>query len=151
MISAPQRRILYVDDDEDCRVMLSALLKLALIDAKTVGTATQALSSIKKERFDLYLLDSRLPDVDGFELCRRMRDFDPHTPILFFSGAAQDADRRRAISAGASAYVIKPEIDTLFETIMKFFSEPENLPARVLSFRPKPTFAAPFSFEPTAA
>jgi DNA-binding response OmpR family regulator len=54
------------------------------------------------------LLDSRLPDLDGFDLCRRMRDFDD-TPILFFSGAAYETDKKRGIEAGANAYVIKPD------------------------------------------
>jgi DNA-binding response OmpR family regulator len=44
-----------------------------------------------------------LPDLDGFELCRRMRAFDPHTPILFFSGAAYEADKKRGIEAGSLA------------------------------------------------
>ena len=65
-------RVLCVDDDEDSRVMLTTLLKLALIEAKAVGTGAEALSSIQAEPFDLYMLDSRLPDVDGFELCRRL-------------------------------------------------------------------------------
>ena len=88
-------KVLCVDDDEDSRVMLTTLLKLALIDAKAVGTGAEALSSIRAEHFDLYLLDAWLPDLDGFELCRRMRDFDPDTPILFFSGAAYEADKKR--------------------------------------------------------
>ncbi len=82
MLSDPRPRVLCVDDDEDSRVMLTTLLRVALIEAKAVGTAAQALSLIQTERFDLYLLDSRLPDLNGFELCRRMRAFDLHTPIL---------------------------------------------------------------------
>ena len=83
MLSNPRPRVLCVDDDEDSRVMLITLLRLALIEAKAVGTAAQALSFIETERFDLYLLDARLPDLDGFELCRRMQAFDPHTRRFF--------------------------------------------------------------------
>jgi len=104
--------------------MLSTLLSFSRIDAKAVGTAAQALSLIQAERFDLYLLDSSLPDLDGFELCRRMRDFDPHTPILFFSGAAYDVDKKKGIEAGANAYVIKPDLDGLVGSISQFFSYP---------------------------
>src|SRR5688572_11123661 len=68
--SNPQPRVLYVDDNEDSREMLGLLLQMAFIEAKAVGTAAEALSSIETERFDLYLLDSKLPDLDGFELCR---------------------------------------------------------------------------------
>ena len=86
-----------------------ALLKFSLIETSTVGTAAQALSLIQTERFDLYLLDTSLPDLDGFELCRRMRARDPHTPVLFYSGAAYDSDKKRGIEAGAIAYLTKPD------------------------------------------
>jgi DNA-binding response OmpR family regulator len=92
--STPQPRVLYVDDNEDSREMLGLLLRMAFIEAKAVGTAAEALSSIQAERFDLYLLDSQLPDLDGFELCRQVRDLDAHTPILFFSGAAYETDKK---------------------------------------------------------
>lgn len=129
MPSNPRPRVLCVDDDEDSRVMLSTLFSLALIEAEAVGTAAEALSSIQTERFELYMLDSRLPDLDGFELCRRMRDFDPITPILFFSGAAHEVDRRRAIDAGADAYVIKPDLAGLLDSILQFVSHPQSVTA----------------------
>ena len=128
MLSIPRLRALCVDDDEDTRVMLSTLLKFALIEAKAVGTAAQALSSIEAERFDLYLLDSRLPEIDGFELCRRLRDFDPHTPILFFSGAAYEADKKKGIEAGADSYVTKPDIHGLVRSIKQFMSHVAERP-----------------------
>lgn len=122
MKPTPRPRVLCVDHDEDSREMLSTLLKISRIEAKAVGTAAQALSLMQEERFDLYLLEAWLPDVDGFELCRRMRNFDQHTPILFFSGAAYDADRKKGIQAGANAYVIKPDVDSLVGSITQFVS-----------------------------
>ena len=151
MLSNPRPRVLCVDDDEDSRVMLGTLLKLALIEAKAVGTAAQALSSIQAERFDLYLLDSWLPDLDGFELCRRMRIFDPHTPILFFSGAAYEADKKRGIEAGANAYVIKPDLEGLLGSITQFVPHAASTPAKVIPFERKMSFSTPFSFGPAAA
>ncbi len=151
MLFNSRPRVLCVDDDEDSRVMLITLLRLALIEAKAVGTAAQALSSIQAERFDLYLLDSRLPDLDGFELCRRMRDFDPHTPILFFSGAAYEADKKRGIEAGANAYVIKPDVDGLVGSIRQLVCDAENATAKIIPFEPKTSFSPPFAFEPAAA
>jgi DNA-binding response OmpR family regulator len=144
-------RILCVDDDEDSRVMLTTLLKLALIDAKAVGTGAQALSSIRREHFDLYMLDARLPDVDGFELCRRMRDFDPDTPILFFSGAAFETDKKKGIEAGANAYVIKPDLDGLVSNIKQFASQPVSPMARIIPFKRKTSRSSAFTFEPAAA
>ena len=151
MPSNPLTRVLCVDDDEDTRVMLITLLRHELIEAKAVGTAVQAMSSIQTERFDLYLLDSRLPDLDGFDLCRRIRDFDPGTPILFFSGAAYEADKKRGIEAGANAYVIKPDLDGLLGSIKQFVSHAESATAKIIPFGQKVSFFPPFTFEPAAA
>jgi DNA-binding response OmpR family regulator len=102
--------------------MLVALLGLAFVEAKAVGTATQALSLIQAEDFDLYMLDGWLPEMDGFELCRRMRALSPRTPIVFFSGAGYEADKKKAVQAGANAYVTKPDIYALVESIRQLTS-----------------------------
>jgi two-component system response regulator VicR len=140
-------RVLCVDDDEDSRVMLVTLLKHAFIEAKAVGTAAQALSLIQAEHFDLYMLDGWLPKIDGFELCRRLRAFDPYIPILFFSGAAYEADKKKGIEAGADDYVIKPDISGLVRSIKQFMSRDVQQPvgreirpwAEVLSVLPPST------------
>jgi DNA-binding response OmpR family regulator len=121
--------------------MLIALLRHSLIEAKAVGTAAQALALMQTERFDLYLLDARLPDVDGFELCRQMRNSDPHTPILFFSGAAYEADKVRGIEAGANAYVVKPDIAGLVGSITRFVSPSAHNVTEVI--RPSYNVASP--------
>lgn len=122
MLLHPPPRVLCVDDDEDAREMLSELLKFSLIETRAVGTAAQALSLIQTEHFDLFLLDAWLPDLDGVELCRRMRVLNPHTPVLFYSGAAFDDDKKRAIDAGANAYVTKPDVDGLLGSVKELVS-----------------------------
>lgn len=119
-------RVLYVDDDEDSREMLCLLLRSSRIEVEAVSTAAEALSSIQLEHFDLYLLDSWLPDLDGFELCRRMRHVDTHTPILFFSGAGYETDKQRAIEAGANTYVIKPDVVGLLESVTHFIPQAQS-------------------------
>ena len=151
MLPKARLRVLCVDDDEDSRVMLTELLKLAFIEAKAVGTGAQALSSIQAEPFDLYMLDSRLPDVDGFELCRRLRAIDPRTPILFFSGGAFEADRRKGIAAGANAYVVKPDVDSLMSNIKQFVSQSESPSAKIIPFVRKTRRPSSFTLEPAAA
>ena len=116
-------RVLYVDDDEDSREMLCLLLRSSRIEVEAVSTAAQALSSIQKEHFDLYLLDAWLPDLDGFELCLRIRQRLPYTPILFFSGAGYETDKQRAIEAGANTYVIKPDLSGLLESVTHFIPQ----------------------------
>lgn len=123
MLSITRPRVLCVDDDEDSRIMLVTLLRLAFIEAKAVGTAAQALSLIQAEHFDLYTLEGWLPEIDGFELCRRMRAFHPSTPIVFFSGAAYETDKKKGVEAGADAYVTKPNIYALVESIKQLTSD----------------------------
>jgi DNA-binding response OmpR family regulator len=151
MLTNARPRILCVDDDEDSRVMLTTFLRLALIEAKAVGTAAQALSSIQAEPFDLYLLDSRLPGVDGFELCRQLRAINPHTPILFFSGEAFETDRKKGIEAGANAYVIKPDFDSLVRSIKQFASPAESPTGKIIPFIRKTSRFSSRTFEPAAA
>lgn len=110
-------RVLCVDDDLDACEMLSALLKSHRIEVTCAQSATEAWPLIKAECFDLYLLDAWLPNLDGFEFCRQIRAFDPDTPILFYSGAAYDVDKLKGIAAGANAYVAKPDVEGLIETI----------------------------------
>lgn len=125
MLSKPQARVLYVDYHDDSREMLKALLSISQIDVTAVASAESALSLIEAERFDIYLLDSWLADTDGFELCRLMRESKPDTPVLFFSGAAYEVDKRRGMEAGASAYLCKPDLDGLIGSINQFVSHPE--------------------------
>lgn len=131
--------------------MLSTALRFWRIEARAVATAKEALSLIQAECFDLYLLDARLPDLSGFELCRRMRDFDPHTPILFFSGAPFEADKKRGMAAGANDYVTKPNMDVLLRTIPYYVTRAEVTTAKIIPFRQKTSFPPSFTFEPEAA
>ncbi len=117
MPSDTPSRVLCVDDDEDACEMLSLLLKAYGVDATCVRSAAEAWPMIKAEWFDLYMLDGWLPKVDGFEFCRQIRESDPNTPILFYSGAAYEADKRKGIAAGANAYIVKPNLDGLIETM----------------------------------
>jgi DNA-binding response OmpR family regulator len=109
-------QVLCVDDDEDACEMLRVLLKSQNIEVTCAGSAAEAWLKIKAQSFDLYLLDGWLPKVDGFQFCQEIRESDSHTPILFYSGAAYDADKQQGFAAGANAYVTKPDIEGLIET-----------------------------------
>jgi DNA-binding response OmpR family regulator len=107
--------------------MLTVLLKYSNIDATCVESAEEAWELMKVDNFGLYLLDSWLPGLDGFELCRQIREVDPHTPILFYSAAAYDTDKRKGIEAGANAYLTKPEVHVLVQTILSQIATAETL------------------------
>jgi DNA-binding response OmpR family regulator len=112
-----KRRILCVDDDEDTCFMLTNLLGQENYEAKSVKSVSEALKLARNESFNLYILDEWFPKDAGLGLCRKIREFDPHTPIIFYSGAAFESDREEALYAGAQAFVAKPLIEKLLETV----------------------------------
>ena len=103
-----KRRVLYVEDHEDTRELITIVLRQRDFEVSNARTVDGGVKLASEERFDLYLLDSWLPDGSGLDLCLRIRKFDQATPILFYSAAAFEADRNMALSVGAQAYLIKP-------------------------------------------
>ena len=99
--------VLLVDDHQDTRAMLELLLDEWGYRATIVATATEGLKHLLDHSFDLIILDNWLPDLDGIELCRQIREFNRVTPIVFFSAAAMGSEDRAALAAGANAYVYK--------------------------------------------
>jgi DNA-binding response OmpR family regulator len=100
--------ILYIEDHEDTRDLVKLILEGQDYDVATSATIANALTLAKSQRFDLYLLDSRLPDGTGLDFCRQLRGFDSLTPILFYSAAAYEVDRQSALDCGAQGYLTKP-------------------------------------------
>ena len=102
-----KNRILYIEDHDDTREMVSLVLVQSGFDVITGSTIEAGVQLAGARTFDLYLLDSWLPDGSGLDLCKRIREFDPHTPILFYSAAAYEVDREMALESGAQAYLVK--------------------------------------------
>jgi two-component system, OmpR family, KDP operon response regulator KdpE len=105
-------RILYVDDHEDTRFLLKSLLEASGYDLTTAATAGEGLRLARAGGFDLFLFDYKFGDGTGRELCEGVREFDPVTPILFFSGS-HPALQQEALSCGAQGFVLKPDFDAL--------------------------------------
>src|SRR6185503_17420377 len=108
MYSQNTPRVLYVEDHEDTRELVTLVLEQKSYEIVTGSTIQNGVELARSQQFDLYLLDSWLPDGSGLELCRMIREFDKATPILFYSAAAYEIDRVEAIKSGAQAYLIKP-------------------------------------------
>jgi len=101
-----KKRILMVEDHEDAwETAALSLEEYTLIYARNFS---EGLRLARRGYFDLYILDNWLPDGNGIELCRVIREFDPHTPILFYSACAYSRDLQAAFSGGAQAYLTKP-------------------------------------------
>lgn len=126
-----QLRVLCVDDDDTCD-LLTTSLGLSDIEVKATGSITEALRLAQTEPFDLYLLETRLPDGDGYHLCHCLHELAPHTPIVFYSAEAYPADRKKGLAAGAVAYLVKPYFDDLASTILQIIKGRENLPSKFL-------------------
>jgi len=101
-------RVLYIEDHEDTRELVTLVLEQRSYEVVTGSTIEAGLALAGSQHFDLYLLDSWLPDGSGLDLCRRIREFDKATPILFYSAAAYEIDKDLAMRSGAQAYLIKP-------------------------------------------
>src|SRR5215470_9738968 len=101
-----KNRILVVEDMDDERELMKIVLR-----NHHVVTATDFEQGLRLARhgfFDLYVLDNWLPGGTGLELCRRIREFDPTTPIIFYSESATKYERADALKSGAQAYLNKP-------------------------------------------
>ena len=121
MASPNRKRILLVEDEEDARDL--CVLTLSEYTLVCANDFNEGLSLAQRRGFDLYILDYWLPDRSGIELCRAIREFDPHTPILFYSAAAYARDIREAMRAGAQDYLVKPvSFDELKRTVARMVS-----------------------------
>lgn len=116
-------RVLYIEDHEDTRELVTLVLEQKSFEVVTGATIASGVALAGSQEFDLYLLDSWLPDGSGLELCKQIRKFDNKTPILFYSAAAYEIDRDQAIKSGAQAYLVKPthpqELCKLIESLIE--------------------------------
>jgi len=108
MLNKNTPRVLYIEDHDDTRELVTLVLEQRCFEVVTGSTIASGIALAASDRFDLYLLDSWLPDGSGLDLCRQIREFDKTTPILFYSAAAYEIDRDQAMRCGAQAYLIKP-------------------------------------------
>lgn len=114
-------RILIVDDNKDSCEIMSLILKHSndSYDITLAYTAQEALDLIETNDFDLFILDNRLPDSTGVDLCRRLREMDKETPIIFYSALANEIFKKAARDAGADEYLVKPDDLDIFADVVQ--------------------------------
>ena len=116
--------ILAVDDDAKSLMALQALLQDLPVRVITAKTGDEALRSVLKEDFAVILMDARMPGMDGFEAARliRERERSRHTPIIFLTGAYEDAPSMyRGYEAGAVDYIFKPPRPEILKSKVSVF------------------------------
>ena len=116
-------RILCVDDHEDSSAMLKILLTDSDYEVHVANTFAEALNLAVSRQFDLYVLDKRLPDGSGMELCRRLNELTPNVPCIFYTGDTYELNRREAMAAGVDVYVQKPDIEALIKAVERLLVE----------------------------
>jgi len=107
-VSASAPKILIVEDDESLRLVLADNLASEGYRVESVGLGRQALESLAAESADLVILDLMLPDTDGYDVCRRIREKGRTPLVLMLTARTLEEDLVRGFAAGADDYLGKP-------------------------------------------
>jgi len=104
------RSVLVVDDEPNIVLSLEFLMKQAGLEVRTASDGKAALAAVRSAAPDLVLLDISMPNGDGFEICRKIRD-NPDwkgVRIIMLTAKGRDSEREKGLAAGADDYITKP-------------------------------------------
>jgi DNA-binding response OmpR family regulator len=124
------KRILVVDDDENILSLERTILEQKGFDVTTAGGGEEALRVLRKDAFDLVLLDVMMPDKDGFEVCRQIK-LEPRTknlPVIFLTAKGGGEALAEGFDSGAVMYINKPFTANKLLTIVKTMLEQAEPP-----------------------
>jgi two-component system OmpR family response regulator len=107
-VPMPGERLLLVDDEDNLRTMLEAALTHVGYEVTSAANGRDAIEIAKREGPDLILLDVMMPDIDGFEVVRRLRTEYVKTPVIFLTARDAVEDRVRGLTLGGDDYLVKP-------------------------------------------
>jgi two-component system OmpR family response regulator len=101
-------QLLLVDDEDNLRTMLAAALRHSGFTVEVAASGREALAATPTLRPDLVVLDVMMPDLDGFEVCRRLRSEGSRVPVLFLTARDATEDKVRGLTLGGDDYLVKP-------------------------------------------
>lgn len=101
-------KVLVVDDEENISFLVASALKLDGCELRTAATGREAVDAAEKFSPDAIVLDVMLPDFDGFEVLRRIRNAGCLAPVLFLTARDDTDDKVRGLMAGGDDYIVKP-------------------------------------------
>lgn len=101
------KRILIVEDEESIAELEKDYLELSGFEVEIENEGDEGLKKALDEEYDLFILDLMLPGIDGFEICRKIRE-KKNTPIIMVSAKKEDIDKIRGLGLGADDYITKP-------------------------------------------
>ncbi|MFI6511712.1 response regulator transcription factor [Streptosporangium sp. NPDC050855] len=108
MTDSPEARLLIVEDEPNILELLAASLRFAGFGVNTASNGTDAVAAVQRHRPDLIVLDVMLPDMDGFDVVRRLRGGGSDTPVVFLTARDGTEDKIRGLTMGGDDYVTKP-------------------------------------------
>ncbi len=124
--------ILLVDDNDVNRLLAMRQLQLLGHRARAVNSGAEAIKSVTDARYALILMDCRMPEMDGLEATRAIREAEgngPRTPIVAMTANATDRDRELCMAAGMDDYITKPvSLDALREVLARWMPDHEGRP-----------------------
>ena len=120
-------KILIVDDDENIRKVLMAILEDKGYDMEAVGTAREAIKKTDKKFYNLALIDIRLPDMEGIDLLVKIRDTTPRMRKIIITGYPTLQNAVDAVNRGADGYITKPfDVERVLNTISEQLRKQEQ-------------------------
>lgn len=120
-------RILIIDDDENIRKVLAAILEEEGYSVDKAETAKQAIEKTEKNVYNLALIDIRLPDMEGIELLTKMKDTMPKMRKIIVTGYPTLNNAIEAVNRGADAYILKPfDVEKVLATIKEQLKKQEE-------------------------
>ena len=108
LTAPPSPRVLVTDDEDNIRFLLDAALRHFGFDVVLAANGREALGAVADDKPDLIVLDVMLPDLDGFEVCRRLRADGVRVPVLFLTARDGTEEKVRGLTLGGDDYVTKP-------------------------------------------
>lgn len=124
------QHLLVVDDEENLRSMLCAALRHNGFEITAADNGRDALALVSESKPDLIVLDVMMPDLDGFEVCRRLRADNDHTPVLFLTARDSTEDKVRGLTLGGDDYLEKPfSLDELVARVGAVLRRSGNSPS----------------------
>ncbi|ROT32272.1 response regulator transcription factor [Micromonospora sp. HM5-17] len=130
-----EARLLVVEDDPNILELLSASLRFAGFDVATATSGSAAVAAAKERRPDLVVLDVMLPDLDGFEVIRLLREGGTRTPVVFLTARDATDDKIRGLTLGGDDYVTKPfsleELTARIRAVLRRTTTGEQTPSRL--------------------
>ena len=101
-------RVMVVDDEPGIRLLVGTVVREAGHECLEAAGGHEALALFGRERPDLVVLDVMMPKMDGYEVCRRIREVDANVPVLFLSARGDIVDKRMGFTTGGDDYLVKP-------------------------------------------